>query len=449
MAISITVAELAGAIRAGSTTLETAEITRLRLYAIEAITRHLGLSYETVPETAVNEATIRLVGYIYDRPTAARGAAWANAGRNSGAWSTLLPYVVHRAGGVAQATAAAQAAVGSAGNPVVGVSVDATAATLTVIFADGTAQTENLPAGGMGGGAGLDQTARDAAAAAQASATDAGTAAAAAQSSANAAAATAVTAQGTADLADSTATRAEGKADANASAIAAVQAIPHVFSQRTAPSGAKAGDLWFRDLATVHPTILEHNGTSWVQDFAFYGGRVHFTHDVHNLAMDQPASNAGDLLFQVSASSEQLNIYRRLNASSSPFWDYVGEVTGGGTGGGGLPTVQVDEINMIGSAFANLGAGRTLKVAYPSGTTRESYQGRCVDCHIFAAVTGNFPQGSRVLTLSGASFWLSEGGVGTQWNVLLQDDGIRMFIPFAVTLSAITAATVYLARMVI
>ena len=448
MAVTVDVAALANAIRAGSTALETAEITRLRDYAIEAISRHLGVAYETVPESTVNEACIRLTGYIYDKPTSARGAAWANAGRNSGAWSTLLPYVIHRAGGTAQATAAAQAAVGSVGNPVVGVTVDAGAATLTVIFADGTTQTENLPAGGMGGGAGLDQTARDAAEAAQTTANEAGTAAAAAQSSANAAAATAVTAQGAADLADSTATRAEGKADANASAIAAVQAIPHVFSQRTTPSGGKAGDLWFRDLATVHPTILEHNGTSWVQDFAFYGGRVHFTHDVHNLAMDQPASNAGDLLFQVTAASDQLNIYRRLNASSSPFWDYVGEVTGGGTGGGGLPTVQVDEINMIGSAFANLGAGRTLTVPYPAGTTRASYQGRCVDCHVFASVTGHFPQGSRVLTLSSNNFWLSEGATSTQWNVLLQDAGIRLFIPFATTQATVTAASVYLARMV-
>ena len=37
-----------------------------------------------------------------------------------------------------------------------------------------------------------------------------------------------------------------------------------------------------------------------------------------------------------------------------------------------------------------------------------------------------------MLTLSGNAFWLSEGGAGTQWNVLLQDAGIRLYIPFAV-----------------
>ena len=38
-------------------------------------------------------------------------------------------------------------------------------------------------------------------------------------------------------------------------------------------------------------------------------------------------------------------------------------------------------------------------------------------------------------------------GTPTQWNVLLQDAGIRLYIPFAVDQDAILAATVYLARM--
>ena len=61
-----------------------------------------------------------------------------------------------------------QAAVGTADNPVVLLSISGTA--MTVTFADGTVDTLTLPAGGGGG---VDQTARDAAAAAQ---TAAGTA---------------------------------------------------------------------------------------------------------------------------------------------------------------------------------------------------------------------------------------------------------------------------------
>ena len=445
MALTLTTAALAAAVRVGDSAEETAEVTRLLTYATTEISRYLGSAYDTTPAPVVNEAAIRLCSYLFDQPTTSRGDSYANALRNSGAGRMLLPYRIHRAG-MATATdvAAAQEAVGTPGNPVINVGV--VSGELVVTFADGTSRTDDLPAGT--GGAGVDQTARDAAATAQATATDAGTAAGAAQSTATDAATAASGAQATAESAVLTADGADDKADVNASAIADLAVIPHVYSQRDAPTDGKAGDLWFRDLATVHPTILEHNGTSWVQDFAFYGGRVHFTHDVLNLAMDQPASNAGDLLFQVTPSSEQLNIYRRLNATAAPFWDYVGEVTGGGTGGGGLPTIQVDEITMIGGTFANLGAGRTLKVDYPAGTTRASYQGKCVDCHVFGSVTSHFPQGSRVLTLSSNSFWLSEGSTGTQWNVLLQDDGIRLFIPFAATSAAITAATVYLARMV-
>ena len=441
MAVTLSVVQLAAAIRVGDSTEETAEVTRIRSYAAEAVTSRA----PTAPDAVHDEAVVRLAGYLFDMPQAARGQAYANAMRNSGAGRMLLPYAVHGAGSTAVSVGAAQGLVGSLGNPVVDVSVDAGAGTITVTFADGTSRTDDLPAGTGGGG--VDQTARDAAAAAQATATDAGTAAGAAQATATGAATAASGAQATAESAVLTADGADGKADANATAITALAGTPHVFSQRDAPVGGKEGDLWFRDLATVHPTILEHNGVSWVQDFAFYGGRVHFTHDVHNLAMDTPASNAGDLLFQVTAASDQLNIYRRLNASTAPYWDYVGEVTGGGMGGG-LPTVQVDEISLIGGTFANLGAGRTLTVPYPAGTTRASYQGRCVDCHVFASVTGHFMQGSRVLTLSSNSFWLSEGSTGTQWNVLLQDGGIRLFIPYAATSAAITAATVYLARMV-
>ena len=135
-------------------------------YTTAAIEQHLGDSYDDAPEVVVNEAAIRLAGYLFDQPNAGRGLSFANAGRNSGAWAILLPFRVHRAGATGDAVAAAQEAVGLTGNPVTDVSVDAVAGTITVSFADGTTRTDALPAG-MGGGV-LDQTARDAAAAAQA-----------------------------------------------------------------------------------------------------------------------------------------------------------------------------------------------------------------------------------------------------------------------------------------
>lgn len=98
MAVTLDVAGLTSAIRLGDSAEEVAEATRLLSFATEAISRHLGDAYEGAPEAVVNEAAIRLAGYLFDQPNAGRGLSFANAGRNSGAWQILLPYRVHRAG---------------------------------------------------------------------------------------------------------------------------------------------------------------------------------------------------------------------------------------------------------------------------------------------------------------------------------------------------------------
>ena len=173
MAVDLTVAALAAALRLGDSAEETAEATRLLGYATTAVETYA----PAAPANVQNEAVIRLAGYLFDMPMAARGAAYANAARNSGALRMLLPWRIHRAGSTAEATAAAAAVFGSVANPVIGVTVDQSAGTLTVTFADGSTETDDLP-GGMASDAGVDQTARNAAAAAS-------TAAAAAQATAN------------------------------------------------------------------------------------------------------------------------------------------------------------------------------------------------------------------------------------------------------------------------
>ena len=82
-------------------------------------------------------------------------------------------------------------AIGTTGNPVTGLSISGDV--LTVTFADGSTHDLTLPAGG-GGGSGVDQVARDAAAQAQSDADAAGSVASAASGAAS-------TAQGTADTA--------------------------------------------------------------------------------------------------------------------------------------------------------------------------------------------------------------------------------------------------------
>ena len=154
MAVTMTVAELLAALRLGDSTEETAEVTRLLAYCVEAIAQHA----PSASETASNESARRLAGYLFDMPEAARSDGYSNAMRNSGAARMLLPYRVHRLG-IADQVEAAQAAVGTADNPVTG--LDIVGGELVVTFQDGTTDVLDLPA---------DQVARDAAGVAQAAA---------------------------------------------------------------------------------------------------------------------------------------------------------------------------------------------------------------------------------------------------------------------------------------
>lgn len=142
----ITLTALANALRIGASTAETEELTRLNDYAVAVIERNA----PDAPDVIKSEAIVRLVGYLYDVPTVARGTALANSFGNSGAAAILLPYRVQRAGSVGEAVVIA-AASGSPGNPVTGLSIAGTQ--LTVTFADGATTELTLPSGGSGGGA--------------------------------------------------------------------------------------------------------------------------------------------------------------------------------------------------------------------------------------------------------------------------------------------------------
>ena len=100
MAVTLTIAQLLNALRLGDSTEETTEATRLLAYATEAVTKRA----PGAPDTAHNEAGIRLAGYLFDQPFAPASARYSNALRNSGADAILLPYRKHRAGVVDQET---------------------------------------------------------------------------------------------------------------------------------------------------------------------------------------------------------------------------------------------------------------------------------------------------------------------------------------------------------
>ena len=94
MSVTLTVEQLAAALRLGGSAEETAEATRLLAYVSEAVTKHA----PAAPDVVHNEAAIRIAGYLYDMPNAGRGMAYASALRHSGAAAMLLPYREHRAG---------------------------------------------------------------------------------------------------------------------------------------------------------------------------------------------------------------------------------------------------------------------------------------------------------------------------------------------------------------
>ena len=94
--MNLTAAQLAAALRLGDSAEETAQATRLLATATAWVTRHA----PDAPAAIQDEAVIRVAGYLFDQQTASRGAAYADALRNSGAAALLLPWRVHRAGSV-------------------------------------------------------------------------------------------------------------------------------------------------------------------------------------------------------------------------------------------------------------------------------------------------------------------------------------------------------------
>ncbi len=149
----ITADEFRAALRVGDSPEEQAETTRIYAYAVEAVEKYAA----GAPEATKSEAIVRLGSYLFDQPTSARGDAYAAAGRNSGAWSILAPYRIRHAGTVGEAVQAARES-GTKTNPVVDVKISG--GQLVVSYADETSQAYDLP-DGMGGGSGVDQTARD------------------------------------------------------------------------------------------------------------------------------------------------------------------------------------------------------------------------------------------------------------------------------------------------
>ena len=93
MAVTITAAKLAAALRLGDSAEETAEATRILASTTALVEKHA----PNAPDAIQNEAVVRAGGWLFDMPAVQRTAA-GDVLRNSGALALLLPWRVHRAG---------------------------------------------------------------------------------------------------------------------------------------------------------------------------------------------------------------------------------------------------------------------------------------------------------------------------------------------------------------
>ena len=91
--MAITIDNLVNALRLEGTAAEIEQLNRILNYAMTAV-ENLASG---APDAVKDEAIVRISAYAYDRPLVAKGTAYADVIRNSGAASALLPYRSHRA----------------------------------------------------------------------------------------------------------------------------------------------------------------------------------------------------------------------------------------------------------------------------------------------------------------------------------------------------------------
>ena len=115
MAVTIDAAALSNSLRLGSTPEEFQEVSRLLAFATEAVVGYA----PSASDVAHSEACVRLVAYLFDRPTAGRGSGWSNALRNSGAGAILATY--RQSPAISTGEAEAQSTPTSAGLRQIGV----------------------------------------------------------------------------------------------------------------------------------------------------------------------------------------------------------------------------------------------------------------------------------------------------------------------------------------
>ena len=95
--MTLTVQQLANAIRLGDPDEETSAILTRQMNAATALIE-ARTNADTLPADVKDEAVVLLCGYLFDSPTAGQGDRYMAAWRYSGAASLLAPWTLRKTG---------------------------------------------------------------------------------------------------------------------------------------------------------------------------------------------------------------------------------------------------------------------------------------------------------------------------------------------------------------
>ena len=96
--MAVSVKELAVALRVSADGDDLPQGQQIILMRLKGTAEaHVNLNAAGAPNYVKDEAVIRMAGYLYDSPPAARRDSYANAYVNSGAGALLLPWTTQRA----------------------------------------------------------------------------------------------------------------------------------------------------------------------------------------------------------------------------------------------------------------------------------------------------------------------------------------------------------------
>ena len=400
--MAVTLADLAVDLRVITNPEDTIEpgqiviLTRLLAVAETLVSERAS----SAPDALKDSAVIQIASYLYDKPTAGAAGRFANSFVNSGAASLLANYIRRRAKAIGPG-AEAVSQNGTPSTPTQGVDEDAVRALLADWAEEGNVSP--IPVSKLSEARGVDPSARDAAQAASEQAVSAQTRADAAQAAATTAQAAAAAAQAAAGVDPSARNAAQA---ASEQAVSAQTAADN--AQATAAAAQTAAEA-AQTTANAKQTVAQVTALIATAFGAAAGARVFVRTSALNIALQTPsAAEAGNIVLTLVGGS--LNLYRRIDTNSTPFWEHIGAVSGGAvTSVAAAPIVLVDALLIPDPGSTVTPRALTLSADLVAGRDLEFLDTRA------SLYSIGYIRSDRILALppvSGTATRSSPGGVG-------------------------------------